>query len=111
MRAASKNASNVIESINRRKLRNNAQRVLVTLINTKNKDGWVARTALSVPSATARIRDLRKSGFGGFRIECASPEEINRKNRSKVTSRQTYYRIVPETVTVDALNRALKGVI
>ena len=108
MRTASKKASEVLSNVNRRRLRNNTQRVLLSLVAA---DGWVARTALRVPSATARVRDLRKSEFGSFVVECASAADLGRDNRSTVTDRQTFYRIVPQTITFSALQQALKGVI
>lgn len=111
MRTASKSAANVVSNVSRRSLTNNTQRVLLSLVNPTNKDGWVARTALRIPSVGARIRDLRKDEFGGFQVECVSATDLNKKNVSTVTTRQTFYRIVPRTVTVTALNKVFKGVI
>jgi hypothetical protein len=111
MRTASKRASEVVASVNRRHLKSNTQRVLLSLINSATNGGWIARTALRVPSVGARIRDLRKLEFGGFLIECASAADLKRTRPSTVTDRQTYYRIVPRTVTVSALQRLLRGVI
>ncbi|MDP2685246.1 MAG: hypothetical protein Q8P20_09515 [bacterium] len=111
MRTASNQVSEVVAGINRRQLKNNTQRVFLSLVKAATNDGWIARTSLRVPSAGARIRDLRKSKFGGFVVECASASDLNRNGISTVTSRQTFYRIVPKTVTVSALNQVLKGVI
>ena len=111
MRTASKRAGDVVSGVNRRHLTNNTQRVLLSLVNAVSNGGWVARTALRVPSVGARIRDLRKAEFGGFKVECALASEINRDGVSTVTDRQTFYRIVPTTVTVSALQQVLKGVI
>ena len=98
----------VLSKVNRRRLRNNTQKVLFSL--AKN-GGWVARTALRVPSVGSRIRDLRKEQFGGFAVECATPAAVNRSGASVLTKRQTFYRIVPRTITLSALRRVLKGVI
>jgi hypothetical protein len=111
MRTASKRAREVVSGVNRRRLTNNTQRVLLSLVKAASNGGWVARTAIRVPSVGARIRDLRKLEFGGFRVECASASDLNRNRPSTVTARQTFYRIVPKTVTVSALQQALKGVI
>lgn len=106
----------LIRSINKRNLTNNTQRALFALLNPRSKDGWVARTSIPVSSATARIRDLRKSEYGGFRVECVTADELKTQNPSKrvhstATERQTFYRLDPSSVTPDALNRVFKGVI
>ena len=110
MRTANRHASKVVNKINRRKLANNVQRVLISLVKAGN-DGWVPRTSLRIPSVGARIRDLRKPEFGGFEVECKSANDLNKNSRSVQTSRQTFYRIVPRSVTVTRLSKALKGVI
>ena len=110
MRTANEHASKVVNRVNRRKLANNVQRVLLSLV-TANKDGWVPRTSLRIPSVGARIRDLRKPEFGGFEVECKSANDLNRNGRNAQTRRQTFYRIVPRSVTVTRLSKALKGVI
>ena len=102
---------NVVSTIKRKTCTNNTQRVLLDLIRSRGKDGWVARTAISVPSVGARIRDLRKTAFGSFKIECATASDINRPIRKNMTGRQTFYRVVPNTVTVDSIRKAFKGVI
>lgn len=103
-------ATNVVSAVNRRRLVNNVQRVLFSLVKAEN-DGWVPRTSLRIPSVGARIRDLRKLEFGGFDIECRSANDLNKEGRSVKTHRQTFYRIIPSSVTVSRLGRALKGVI
>ena len=110
MRTANKHASSVVERINRRRLANNVQRVLLSLVKA-GRDGWVPRTSLKIPSVGARIRDLRKSEFGGFEVECRSANDLNKSSKSVQTRRQTFYRIVPRSVTVTSLSKALKGVI
>ena len=102
---------NVVSAIKRKACTNNTQRVLLDLIRSRSKDGWVSRTAINVPSVGARIRDLRKTTFGGFKIECATASDINRPVRKNMTGRQTFYRVVPNTVTVDSVWKAFKGVI
>ena len=104
-----KSVVNIVKNINRRNLSNNTQKVLWTLLTTSNKDGWVSRTSLTVPSASARVRDLRKSEFGGFAVECARPGDINRRVRNG--THQTFYRIVPSSVTPSALKTVFKGVV
>lgn len=104
----SKKVTSIVESINRRKLTNNTQRVLHSLL--KAKGGWVSRTAFRVPSAGSRLRDLRKPQYGGFTVECASANDLN-KRASKNNARVTYYRINPKTVTASALEQIFKGVV
>ena len=111
MRTANRHAAKLFSNVSRRRLVNNVQRVLFTLINANTKSGWVPRTSLRVPSVGARVRDLRKAEFGGFRVECKSAADLNVVSRAKSTSRQTFYRIVPNSVTVTGLNQVLKGVI
>lgn len=110
MRIKNKKVIQKINKVNRRDLNSNTQKVFMRLVKADN-DGWVARTSFGIPSVTARIRDLRKSQYGSFTVECASAEDINKSGRSKVTDNQTYYRIVPSSVTETGLNRILKGVI
>ncbi len=49
---------NLIKNINRKKLTNNTQKALLSLLIRNGK--WVARTALQVPNVSSRFRDLRK---------------------------------------------------
>jgi len=111
MRTANSQASSVLRRVNRRKLVNNVQKVLLSLVTAPTQDGWVPRTSLRVPSVGARIRDLRKAEFGGFQVECRSAIELNRVGRNGKTTRQTFYRILPRSVTVSSLSRVLKGVV
>jgi hypothetical protein len=78
---------------------NNTQRVGMRLLTAEGE--WLPRSSLSrVPSATARIRDLRKEEFGGFQVECKSSDDLARK-----TSKRTfYYRINPNKVTKKQLS-------
>jgi hypothetical protein len=116
MKTVNRQASRFVERINRRALSNNTQRVLHSLLTPQANDGWVARTAIPVPSATARIRELRRPEFGGFKVECITAEQLKSRNpsrrvRSSVTDNQTFYRVVPSSVTVTALRQVFKGVI
>jgi hypothetical protein len=73
-----------IQNIENRKLTNNTQKVGLRLLNAGD---WVPRSYLRrIPSATARVRDLRKDQFGGFQVQCKSSDELNKK-----TSKKTYY--------------------
>ncbi len=63
---------------------------------------WVPRSQLTkVPSATARVRDLRKEQFGSFQVECKSSDELKKK-----TSKKTfYYRINASRITKKQLEK------
>jgi hypothetical protein len=98
-----------VNRVNRRKLHNNTQRVLLSLLTANG--GWVSRTALRVPSAASRIRDLRTEEFGGFEIECASATELERQVRTARTKNQTYYRLKPNSVRVGRLLKVFEGAI
>jgi hypothetical protein len=76
------------------KITNNTQRVGMRLLTAEGE--WLPRSRLSrIPSATARVRDLRKDEFGAFQVECKSSDDLERK-----TSQRTfYYRINPNKVT------------
>jgi hypothetical protein len=90
-----KTLKTTIQAIQKKtKITNNTQRVGVRLLSADGE--WIPRSRLSrIPSATARVRDLRKAEFGGFRVECKSSDDLARK-----TSRRTfYYRINPSKVT------------
>lgn len=95
---------NVVKNINRRMLRNNTQRTLLALLTAK-KD-WVPRSALRIPSVGARLRDLRKTEFGGFKIECTGAAKAGIKTRKSTNvKRQTFYRISPDSVTPNKVAR------
>ena len=97
----------LIATINRRQLKNNTQKALFTLLTSKTE--WVNRNSVRIPSAAARLRDLRKPQFGGFQVECASASML--KRRVADPKRTTYYRINPSSLTADRLAKAFKGVI
>lgn len=115
MRTLSRAGESMVARLKREQLRNNVQKVLLTLLMTSTKDGWVARTAFRIPSVGSRLRDLRKMEFGGFAVECQRASALRQTGRrvkpSVVTTQQTYYRISPTSVTVAALKQALKGVV
>lgn len=80
------------------KITNNTQRVGLRLLSANGE--WLPRSSLRTPSATSRVRDLRKDEFGGFKVECKSAEQLDRK-----TSHNTfYYRINPQNVTKQQIN-------
>ena len=76
------------------KITNNTQRVGACLLSADGE--WIPRSYLRrIPSATSRVRDLRKIEFGSFQVECKSSDDLKR-NTSK---RTFYYRINPNKVT------------
>ncbi len=88
-----KTIQTVLQEIQSNKFKNNTQRAGYRLLNANGE--WLPRSQLRIPSATSRIRDLRKEEFGGFAVECRSAEQLSRK-----ASRNTfYYRINPNKVT------------
>lgn len=110
-----KEVKNLIDKIDRNKVKNNTQKALLALLSPRAIDGWVARTAVPVKSAPSRIRELRRPEFGGFQVECVTAsklKELNPKRRIKsaVTNKQTFYRLTGD-VTVSALKKVFKGVI
>ena len=111
MRVANKRVSKMVADIKRSDCTNNTQRVLLDLIKTRNKTGWVGRTTLQVPSASARVRDLRKSQFGAVMIECATASDLKRPAKNGSTACQTFYRVNPRSITETVVSRVFKGVI
>ena len=89
-----------IQNIQSRKLTNNTQRVGLRLLAAGGE--WISRSRLEkIPSATARIRDLRKVQFGSFQVECKSSDDLKKK-----TSKNTfYYRINASKVTKKQLEQ------
>lgn len=104
------NVRQLVRQINRRQLKNNTQRVLLALLTAG--DQWVSRSSLRVPSAGARLRDLRKAQFGQFNVECRTASELKRSvTVNNKGGRVTFYRINPQTVTVNRVMKAFEGVI
>lgn len=96
-----KRVQRLVDGVDSRSLRNNTQRVLVQMLRQDSE--WVSRSSIRVPSATARLRDLRKEEFGGFTVECATASELERAG----DSRRTFYRLDPRSVTVERVERVL----
>ena len=87
-----------VESLDRRTFTNNTQRVLHTMLTTPG-DGWVSLARTRVPSAGARIRDLRKASFGRINVECKAASELGLRG----DSRTFLYRVSPRGLTVTQL--------
>ena len=85
------------------KITNNTQRVGLRLLSADGE--WLPRYRLTrIPSATSRLRDLRKDDFGGFDVECANSNELSKK-----TSKKTYYyRIIPNKVSSKQIQKLFK---
>jgi hypothetical protein len=97
------NITSEIKKIKRTQLTNNTQRVARAILSAGGK--WVSRTKMNnVPSAAARVRDLRKVQFGAFNVECKTSTALGRKTKT----RTYYYRIDPENVTNDQLVKLFK---
>ncbi len=78
-----------VRSLNRRHFTKNVQRVLFTLLTAEKHT--VSRGALRVPSATSRLRDLRKTEYGNFDIDCLTG------------TRTTFYRLNTNNITLNQL--------
>lgn len=101
----------IVNRVNRRRLRNNTQKVLLALLGAGGE--WVARTSLRIPSAASRIRDLRTLEFGKLDIECASAAELGVTRRSVKTKNPTYYRlnVASKALTVGKISKIFDGAI
>jgi hypothetical protein len=91
----SKRTRQMVSSVDSRRIRNNTQRVLLALLRAEGD--WVPRTSVRVRNATSRMRELRRSEYGGFDVQVATASELGRPGGS----RRTYYRINPRTITAD----------
>lgn len=100
-----KQVQTLIKKVDRSRCSNNTQRALLALLTAKTE--WVALNTVRVPSAAARIRDLRKSDFGSFKVEVRRGTEMP----TKTSANRTFYRIDPASVTVQRVRRVLEGVI
>ncbi len=101
-----KTVKQLVEGVEGRDLRNNTQRVLVSLVRRQGQ--WVSRQELNarVPSATSRIRDLRTREFGAFRVECKTAVELGKRGGRT----QTFYRLA--SASTEKVERVLrKGVV
>ena len=100
------NTINYITSLNRRNFTNNTQRALFVLLNAAlTGTGWVSRGSVRVPSAAARLRDLRKNEYGAFDVICKSSIELGR-----VGTRTTYYRVNTTNLTLNQLRTVFEPV-
>lgn len=94
------NIISYINGLNRRNFTNNTQRALFTLLTASlSGDGWVSRGSVRVPSAAARLRDLRKTEYGNFEIVCKSSHELNR-----VGTKTTFYKINTQRISLSQLH-------
>jgi hypothetical protein len=74
----------------------------------------MARTTLKVPNVGSRLRDLRKESFGAFKIECVSADTLKKRKRvwgSRVTKKQTFYRLDLTSVDENKLKDFFRGLI
>lgn len=80
---------------------NNTQRVARRLLRANG--AWVGLRDLErcSTSAAARVRDLRKKEYGGFRVDCESAYALNKTN----TKSPSFYRILPSTITQKQLHK------
>lgn len=102
----------LVSRINRRKLETNKQRVLFTMLTSKTE--WVRLSTIKVPGAGAQLRALRKAGFA---VEWTTASKLGRKSRglskeeAAKANRQTYYRINPDSVTLNRTASVFEGVV
>lgn len=90
----------LIHGIQDRHLKNNTQKVGLRLLNAIGT--WIPTSRLEkIPSATSRVRDLRKDQFGSFDVECQSSNDLNKRTAKKTF----YYRINPDNVTEKQLRQ------
>lgn len=83
-----------LAGVRRNQITNNTQKVGLRLLSARGE--WLPRHRVTkrIPSATSRVRDLRKGEFGGFDVECKSSNDLNRRTNKKTY----YYRINPNKV-------------
>lgn len=93
---------NQVKNIEVKQLKNNTQKVLVSLLRRPGE--WIPRSLLKTASPGSRIRDLRTEKFGGFRIETATPEKLNRRTTH---SNQTWYRLDPMSIDKQKVEKVL----
>ena len=107
----SNNIKETLKKIDRKKL-TNVQKVFLSLLLREGK--WMARTALKVPNVGSRIRDLRKAKYGGFNVECSSASELKKSRRvrgSKLTKKQTFYRLDVSSVDENKVKQIFKDMV
>jgi hypothetical protein len=91
-----------VRSLNRRTFTKNVQRVLFNLLTSETN--MVSRGSLRVPSATARLRDLRKDQYGAFQIDCLSSTDLGRTGTPT-----TFYRLNTNNITLTQLRRVFES--
>lgn len=97
---------NYVNSLNTRNFTNNNQRVLYTLVSSidEGDGGWVSLNKFRVNSTGSRIRDLRKSEYGGFDVLCRSASKLERRGGQHTF----YYKLGQRNLTVAKLRRVFK---
>jgi hypothetical protein len=97
-----KEIKDFVNSLDRRNFTNNVQRVLHTLLlaSISGKE-WVSTKSFRTRSAAARLRDLRKTEYGEFGIDCRQASDINRNG----TQYTFFYRIKHDGLTLTKLRR------
>ena len=99
------NIVNYVTSLNRRAFTNNTQRALFVLLTASlNGVNWVSRGSVRVPSAAARLRDLRKAEYGSFEVTCKSARELGRPTTT------TYYNLNTNAISLGQLRRVFENV-
>lgn len=91
-----------VNSLNRRKFTKNVQRVLFSLLTAE--ENLVSRGSLRVPSATSRLRDLRKNKYGNFDVTCLSSTELGRTGTPT-----TFYRLNTNNITLSQLRSVFES--
>lgn len=97
-----KQIQSLISKVDRKQLKNNTQRALLTMLTAKSE--WLSPNSFKIPNVTRRLRELRQEDFGGFQVECQSGKTLNKRN---TTARDTFYRLVPTSITKDRIAKAL----
>ena len=90
-----------LETLNPRRFETNTQRALFKLLKSGD---WVRLNDFRIPSAGARIRDLRKERYGGFEVKCRSAASLERNG-----SRHTfYYKLSQRNLTTAKVRRVFE---
>lgn len=101
------NIVSYVNGLNRRTFTNNTQRALYTLITAAMEGtGWVSRGSVRVPSAAARLRDLRKEEFGGLDVVCQSSTQLGRTSGT----RTTFYKLNTNRLSLSQIRRVFENV-
>lgn len=82
-------SKDLVLGISASKMATKSQKILLTLVKSQDKDGWVSGNVLRKYSTNlSSLRDLRREKFGAFTIQSAHASEIGKKTDS------FYYRVV-----------------